>query len=198
MFWLLQLLATGPCLARLHSFFPLFLSLCPCLSIIFLLDLSGLILFLCLHLSLLLLVCQMMYSRYGSSVTLVGPWRILKPSLSLSSFCFVFHKRTQNCLWIPCLFVAGDVTVFAVCSWDQTVALLNNPLTQPSIFTFLSFSSLPQPPPPLILRLSSSSAGLQYQSSFRKQLSPYCSLCHDDKQLFTKRGSKEKVWPTLV
>lgn len=100
MFWLLQLLATGPCLARLRS--SVFLSLCPCLSIISVLHLSGLILFLCLHLSLLLLVHQMMYSRYGSSVTLVGPWRIPPPSLSLSlslsSFSFVLHKRTQNCL----------------------------------------------------------------------------------------------------
>lgn len=72
-----------------------------------------------------------MYSRCSSSVALVGPWRILNSLFSL------FLSQSQSMVCGP-VCVGVDVAVFEVCSRDQTVSLLNNPLTQPSIFASLS------------------------------------------------------------
>lgn len=138
MSWLLQLLATGPSLARLHSFFLSPLCIFPSVSLSSFLPLSGLILSPCASLlSVLLPVCQMMYSRCSSSMALVGPWRILKLSPS-SPFLSPSQTHKGWSVGSGSVCVAVDVAVFEVCSWDQTVALLNNPLTQPSIFTSLS------------------------------------------------------------
>lgn len=190
MSWLLQLLATGPSLARLHSFFLSPLCIFPSVSLSSFLPLSGLILSpRASLLSVLLPVCQMMYSRCSSSMALVGPWRILKLSPS-SPFLSPSQTHKGWSVGSGSVCVAVDVAVFEVCSWDQTVALLNNPLTQPSIFTSLSLFFFF-----FFLFPSLSSAGLQYQSSFRKQPCPPCSPCHNDELLFTKRGAKKKFGP---
>lgn len=118
------------------------LSLCVFLRIILSSSFPGCIRFLCASLlSVLLLVCQMMYSRCSSSTAIVGPWRILNNTLS-RSLCSLSFSLPNACTGSSVGSMSGctvvDVAVFEVCSWDQSVALLNNPLTRPSIFTSLS------------------------------------------------------------
>lgn len=183
MSWLLQQKHPWSDYTLSSSFPPL--SLCVFLRIILSSSFPVCIRFLCASLlSVLLLVCQMMYSRCSSSTAIVGPWRILNNSLSRSLCSLTFslpNAYTGSSVGSMSGCTVVDVAVFEVCSWDQSVALLNNPLTRPSIFTSLSLLSFFS-----ISLCFFSSAGLQYQSSFRKQPCPCCSPCHNDKLLFTK------------
>lgn len=140
MSWLLQQKHPWSDYTLSSSFPPL--SLCVFLCIILSSSFPVCIRFLCASLlSVLLLVCQMMYSRCSSSTAIVGPWRILNNTLS-RSLCSLTFSLPNACTGSSVGSMSGctvvDVAVFEVCSWDQSVALLNNPLTRPSIFTSLS------------------------------------------------------------
>lgn len=81
----------------------------------------------------MLLICQMIYCTSSLSKAFVGPLRILE--VSPPPVCPI---QTQICGLH--LSTAMDIALFEVWSWNQSAALLNNPLTQPSIATSVSFS----------------------------------------------------------
>lgn len=74
--------------------------------------------------------------------------------------------------------VGVDVAVFEVRSRDQTVALLNNPLTRASISASLS------------LLFPQRSHAISHLAE--SMPCPQCSPCHNDKLLFSKQGTKKK------